>query len=264
VAGNVGKRRQLLAARARGLSLVDAAREAGMSTRQAERLNKDPTFKVELAQRLAELDAEEALGRREYGRQVAALARFALAKQAALMNDQNTPAVLVARVAKDVEDIDVRLRPAALDVSLVSAELTEEQPQQRSFTEIYGLPEDADQADVIDTIRATYVSSDRVRATYEQIRSRREARRSEFPPPERGERPGLQVVPAEPDPAPVEPVPVVSAVEVEARWNELLSKHTLTPDEQAELEQLPGMLMAARLRDAPDRSGQYSTSRGGR
>lgn len=239
MAGNVGKRRALLAARARGLSLVDAAQEAGYSTRQAERLNRDPVFQAELRQRLVELDAEEALARREYGRQVAAMARFALAKQVGILNDQHTPASLVARVAKDVEDIDVRLRPAALDLTVVGAQL-EESVEPRSFEEIYGLPPDADKADVIDTIRATYVSSEKVRATYEQIRARREGRQAEFPKGDilqPGERPGLQLVAAEPEP-PVMDTGVQLSDNQRRRLEELQVKPSRSYDEERELEQL--------------------------
>jgi hypothetical protein len=262
VAANVGKRRLLLQARAEGKTLADAAKAAGMSTRQAERLSVDPTFKAELQQRLAQLDAEDQRAMLQHRRRVLAVAGHALAQQLDLMGS-TAPAVVRERAARAVQEHLTKLLPQALDVAVVNAELSgAEEPQRRSFEQLYQLPPDADDAEVIDTVRAVY-DPERVRAIYEQIRSRRAAVASEFPRAQ-DDRPGLELVPPEPEPPLVEPGPVVSAVQVESRWSDLLAKHTLTPDEQRELDQLPAMLEAARHREVPDRFAQYSTSDGRR
>jgi hypothetical protein len=152
-AGNEVKREQLLTALLAGRTLRDAADQAGWDYRHAKRVAAMPDFKREKAERLAELQDADADGLLEFRRSALSIAKFALAKQASLLNDTTTPAGVVARVARDVEDLLVRLHPLALDLAVVHAEPEMAGPV-RSLEEMFGIPEGFDQGDVMDFGRA--------------------------------------------------------------------------------------------------------------
>jgi hypothetical protein len=226
MAVNVGKRRLLLQARAEGKTLADAAREAGMSTRQAERLSTDPTFRAELQQRLDELDREDQQALLQHRRRVLAVAGHALAQQLDLMGS-NAPAVVRERAARAVQEHLVRLFPQAMDVAVVGAQLDESGSEPRSVEELFGIPEGADKADVIDTGREVY----------QRLKARREAVQAEFPPAEGPERPGLQLIPS--DPEPIMDTGVHLSDNMRARLEELQIKGaSRTYEEDQELERL--------------------------
>jgi hypothetical protein len=109
---------------------------------------------------------------------------------------------------------------------MVDAEVAEQGAPVRSVEELFGLPEGADEADVVDMGRALY----------QRFRTRREGVRAEFPAAEAEEAPG-ELVPVEPERPP--PVNTPGLTENQRRTLELLQgKATRTYEEDLELERL--------------------------
>jgi hypothetical protein len=260
-----GKRRLLLQARAEGKSLADAAEAAGVSTRTAERLSVDPTFRAELQARLAELDAEDRNAFAQHRRQVLTASRFALAKQLEVLSS-NAAAVVRERAARAVQEHLARLFPAALDVSIATAELVQPTPE-RTLRDIFVVADDADHAQVIDVGRAAYgrlVADARARGEPTEgeahaMRAREDEMVATLQAMQAPERVGLRVVGhatnVEPGQAPSEPaadelaiIDQVLSANRKATLFELRTKDRLSFDEERQLAGLEDEI--ERVRDA--------------
>lgn len=178
-----------------------------MSTRQAERLNTDPTFQAELQQRLAELDVEDQRALLQHRREVLRAAKYALATQVVLLSERS-PAVR-DRASGAIEAHLSRLLPQAIDLAVVDASPAEDLRQRRTLRDVFDLPDDTHDAEVVDLARVLYEGL--WGPKHREELARQQAARPDAPPATKppASRDPAEVPPAVEEPArdqPAEPV----------------------------------------------------------